>query len=907
MLKKLIWWLRGRWDRDRAAWNVDEDIRTHLELDAERLRADGHSPAEAMRMARERFGDPERVRREMLEIAAGPLSGSTGVTPARVGVHMMHGARSLFRSPGPSVLVAATLAAAVAANTTVFAVARSVLLGDAGVDDADRVASIHTYYEALPDGLREQPVHPTEFERLESLDALAEAAAFKAGYFNLTGHGAPRRIDGMLTTPRLFEVAGTRPMMGPGFTRDAGEDLHQVVVSWHFWNEILGGDPSALGSSIVLNEAPYEVVGVMPPDFRFPRGDDVPATFRFPSHPDLWTPYDLPQGGPSDLGMVGRLEPTASLSTLREQLASAARTLAEERGPGGMAQEFRAMDMRDQAVGAVRPALRILVLATLLLFVVAVGNVTGVGVARAEARARELGVRIALGAGRGGAIAFLASEGLVLGMVSGAVGLAAAMGITALLRRLALPGIAGLDEVHLSGPVVGSAVVLSLVGGFTLALGPMLRVAKWRTGEVLRGGRIAGSVRARRVGQMIVTLELATTLVLICAGVVLTRSLVAMLAIDPGFDGRGVLTAEVTLPESSYPDRVRARAVQRAQKRTEAAPVPRFQQELVARLRERPGVVDAAFAHPLPFAGTQEASVFWIDGMDPPESSPLAEYTVVSEHYFATMGIPILEGREFTAAERFDSEPVAVVSESLAALFPGRRAVGGLLKLGGRPDAPYPWLRVVGVVPDVRRTELTKPARPEMYVHVSQGGYTSMETTRLVVRVPDGAAPASAAATVRSVLGEMDPDVPLESVASMEELLADAMARSRFTAQLMAAFAALALFITALGLYSAVSYAVTTRSRELAVRKAIGASESRVLREVLTETAVSVALGLSLGIVGVLATARLLETVVFGVTPTEPASLSGAVGLVCATTVIAALGPARRCLSQDPVRVLSAE
>jgi hypothetical protein len=333
--------------------------------------------------------------------------------------------------------------------------------------------------------------------------------------------------------------------------------------------------------------------------------------------------------------------------------------------------------------------------------------------------------------------------------------------------------------------------------------------------------------------------------------------------------------------------------------------VPQFQRALLERLEAQPGIMAASFVHPLPFGGGQEASVYWVEGQEPFDDLAIVDYTVVSEGYFESMGIPLLQGREFTRADRHDTEPVVVVSQSLADQFPDGKAVGARMKLGGAAEAPYPWLRVVGVVPDVKRTDLVNPARPEMYVHVAQGGYTSLSTSRLVVRVADGMAPTDAVPAIRASLADMDPDVPLENIQSMSDLLADATSRVRFTARLVLGFAVLSLLITALGLYSAVSYAATSRRRELAVRVALGASSGEVLGTVLGETATALVGGLLLGAGGAYLTSGLLRGLVYGVAPFEPISLLAAVGILCATVLLAAQGPARTTLRMDPARVLA--
>ncbi len=904
-LKRVGWWLRGRLDGHSVQWNVDEDIRTHIELDAERLRAEGMEAAEALREAERRFGDRKRVRAEMMHIAAGPRGRVAGLSVGRGWTHVRHAGRSLRATPGPTALVVGTLAAAVGVATLMVTLSRTVLLGMGGVEDAAHVVSFHTLYAQLPEGMQQQPLHGSWVADMSRMDGVASMAAFQSGYFNLTGRGDPRRLDGLFATPRLFDVAGVHPMLGPGFARDATGVEKQVVVSWRVWKGALGGDPGAVGSTLVLNDEPYEVVGVMPDGFSFPRAEDVPATFRFPARPDVWVPFVPPVRGPAELGVVARLRPGVSAASLQPRLDALVAELAKRYGrdPGF---SFRAVELREQAVGKVRPALLMLLLATGLLILVAMANVTGVGVARSEARLGDLAVRMALGAGRRGVASYLAAESLVLGTLAGAGGIGVAMVLAALVRRAAPPGIPDIDQVHVGLPAAGLAVVLAMAGAACLALGPVGRMLGWRMVDALRGQRSTASPSARRAGNAVVALEVAATLVLLAGASVLTRSVLHLLAVDPGFDTAGVMTAEITLPEATYPEKARAAAVQSATwPMPEGAAVPRFQRQVVQGLEARPGIAAAAFADPLPFSGTQEASVFWAEGMADPAEPPFTEYTVVTEDYFRAMGIRVIEGREFDGGESATSEPVAVVSQSLAAQFPVGRALGSRIKLGGRPDAPYPWLRVVGVVADVKRTDLTTPARPEMYVHIAQGGYSPQSTARLVVRVKDGLTPETALATMRAVVSELDPDVPVNAPASMRSLMANAAARARFTASLTVAFSLLALLITAMGLYSVISFSAATRRRELALRTVMGATGASIATSVLRETLRALALGLAAGVAGALLSARALTSLVFGVSPLEPLSLVFSVAVLSVVVALAAQGPVRACLRLDPARILS--
>lgn len=908
LLRRILWWVRARLLRTRVRRQVEEDIRTHIELDAERLRGEGVAAAEALRRARVRFGDRDHIRDRMLAEAGATRRAPAGPSLFEVvALHLRQAAHALRANRAPLFLVILTLATAIAVNTLMVSVAHSVLLGDGGVSDPSRVMTVYAVYPELAEGMRQQPINARELEHIQEAASADAVAGFKAGYFNLTGHGNPRRLHGMLTTPGLFEVAGVRPLLGPGFADVRTGEERVVVLSWALWRD-LGADPALVGSTLRLNEEPYTITGVMPEGFAFPRGEDVPSTFRFPRHPDVWVPYALPARGPSDLGVVARLRSGAGVTALQEDLKRAQEAFQAEVGATSLPWSLRAVAMREQATAPIRPAVLLLLVATTLVVLVAMGNVIGVGIARGEARAGELAVRMALGSGRGGAVAFVLAESTLIALLTAAVALGLDAGLGAVVRRAAPEGMPGIDQVHLSPGLVGLVLALSFAGALCLAVGAVARLRGRRVADMLRGTRSAGGRTTRRTALGLVTVQLGTTLVLLCGSMVMTRTVLRLLTVDPGFDAHGVLTAEITLPEATYPDTARMHGVQRAlPPEGPDAAVPRFHRRLVQSLTERPGIEVAAVANPLPFSGGQESTVYWVDGMEKPETLDVVDYTAVGEGYFRAMGIPFLEGHGFTSAVRHDGDQVVVVSASLAKRFPEGKALGHRMKLGGAPDAPYAWLRVVGVVPDVKRMDLTGPAHAEMYVHETQGGYTSLSTARLVLRVDAGADPAAAAATVRAAVSALDPTVPVERIEPMEALLARSMSGTRFAARLVLGFAFLALLITALGLYSAISYAVTTRRRELALRVAVGASSAQLVRAVLGEMAVALGTGLALAGIALWLGSGLLDQLLFGVAPLEPLSLLSAAGILSATVLLAAQGPVRRALGIEPARVLSGD
>jgi len=803
------------------------------------------------------------------------------------------------------------MALAVGANATVFTVAEEVLHGSGGVDHPERIVSIHNYLPQMEEALREQPVHPLMVDRMFHMTGVEAAAAFKGGYFNLTGQGEPRRLQGLVTTPQLLDVAGQVPVLGPGFSPDLRGNEHQVLLSFGLWREAFGGDRSVIGRVIDLNREPYEVVGVMGPDFHFPRGADVPASFHFPDRPEVWVPYELPTGGPGDLGLVARLKAGATMEQLDAQLTAVTDGLVADHPAWKGWADLRADRIQDRAVGPVRPAVWLLAAATMLILLASAGNVAGLALTRARQRTRALAVRNAVGGGRAGIVRYLAAETVWLWWL----GTLAALGVTAVLTwaigRWAPAGIPGIAGLGVSWAVVGFAAVTTATMGVCCCLLPGLRIS----GANLAGA-LASSTRAttgrgtRRLASMVIAGEVAVTVVLVVSAGLLVRSVLTLLRADLGFDPRQVLTAQITLPEHVYPDVDRMTRVQRAlDPPSTEAPVVRFHQAFLAELQALPQVVAAGVVRPLPLGGSQEASVYTIEGAAPVAAADarIAEYTVVGGDYFRAMGIAVLRGRPLTPSDRIDGEQVAVISQSLAALWPaGRDPLGGRIRLGTAQNTNRPWMRVVGIVPDVRRGDLGTPGNPEMYVPMTQGGYTSLATMDLVIRGTT-TNPADLAPMVRQVLAGSDQAIPLAAVEPMEALVGRAAVRSRFIERLMAAFAFAGLMISMVGLYAVIANAVAARDRELAVRLALGSPRRSIIATVVGSAAALAAGGLLVGALGAAAAGRVLQASIQDVSTLTAAQMLGGIAVVTACTVIAAVIPALRALRVDPALTLRSE
>ncbi len=892
--------------RDAVLRDIEQDIRQHITLEQERLRAEGLSGREARDLARNRFGNVTRLQQELQSIS--------GVKP-RAERHgggslikdFKHSVRSLMKAPAYSAAVVVTLSIALGANMVMFSVAENVLLDDAGVRYPSEVVSIHNFIPQLGEGMRRQPVHGSFFDRFTRLEGIEYVAGFRTEFFNFSADDRPVRLEGLRTTPDLFRVAGVSPMIGVGFPEGLVGNEKVVVLSHKVWSSLFGADPAIVGRLVNFNGEPYEVVGVMPADFGFPRGIDVPSAFHFPDRPDLWIPHQVPLRGPSDLGVVARVVGEGGVALLQERLDALTEAVVEENSGWDGFATHRVLPIQEQAVGQIRPIIVGLFAATGLILLVAAANVSGVSFTRGYERSNQLAIRVALGASRWMVVRYLLFENAILAIGSVAGGLAVGWASAEILQSVAPEGIRGLDTLAIS---VKSFVFVALLGTLSAAIFgafPSIKLSELASMGTLSTQRVSGQTTAR-MGDWVVGGEVAVTVVLVLVSGLLFRTVVGLLENEPGFDPVGVMVAEVTLPEASYPDAARAQSVQRARSRSETeGAVSQFYRLFLNDLREHPDVTHAGAVSPIPMGGTQEASAMWLEGMDPGASAPVIELTVASEGYFEAMGLDLLEGRTFDTSDRHDGLFTAVISESVANMWPNGAAVGSRLKLGGVPDGPREWRTVVGIVGDVRRGNLAEIGRPEVYFPLTQGGYTSLSTMHLVVRGRAGVSAEIAARATRDALRQVNASLPLEKVSGMENLIERQVSREKLAMQLLAAFSTTSLLLSVLSLYSVVSHSVNSRRREFAIRQAVGASPGSVLLGVMLRAGGSVFIG---GLTGVLVVAFLSPVIggfLYGVKPLEVGVVAVAVFTVFFVASVAAYVPAIRVTRIDPVECLRVE
>jgi predicted permease len=890
MLADLRFRVRVLFRREAVESELDAELREHLDVLVRRHLAAGCSAAEAERRARLDFGGLDQIKEECRD-ARGTGLIDLAWRDAR------HAVRLLRRDAALTAIAIVTLALGIGAGTAAFSVVRTVLLRPLPYGEPGRIAflwgepppGVDVGFDALPWS------RVTFHTFARDTRAFASVGAFLSGEFNLTGAGQPERLEGLRVSSGFLPSLGVVPSLGRVFT--AGEDRagseHVVILGDRLWRERFGADPSVVGRGLDLNGDVYTVVGVMPAGFVFPRDVQMPGSFVFPREAQLWVPLALPdgppvRGEPSELAVVGRLAPGFSAAQAQAELDLFATRMERQfpRAKGWF--NTRVVPLAQQATADARRPIWLLFAAVVVVLLIACANVAGLLLAKATSRAREFRLRAALGAGRRQIVRQLVVESLVLSLGGGAAGVAVAFALTSAIRVFGPSGIPRLAQVGIDGWVLAFAIGLSAATGLLFGLAPALGAA----GDALRASSREGrgaSANGSRLRRMLLVAEVALALVLVAASGLLVRTFVHLVNADGGFDAEHVLTFELTLPSSRYPDLDRI--------------VPLYQRAL-EQLRALPGVRAAGVGETVPMGGAGESTGVRIPGRTAAadQSPPFANYTVVSPGYFAAVGTPILRGRAFLDSDTADSRPVAIVSEAMAKKYwPGQDVVGKAVSL---PIYAFD-MTIVGVAADVKHQSFREAPGPEMYVPLTQKPWPSMATMHVAIRTHGD--PAAMTASARGAIRAVDPDLPIANARTLETVAGDAIVQPRFAMLVLTAFGVLALVLACVGLYGAVSVSVAQRTQEIGVRMALGAPRSRVLAMVLREGARVASLGIALGVVASFAVLRTMTSFLYGVEPTDPVTFGLVAALLFAVALLASYVPARRAARVDPMVALRCE
>jgi putative ABC transport system permease protein len=818
--------------------------------------------------------------------------------------------RHLLKAPGFTTTAVLMLALGIGATTAVFSVVESVLLRPLPFPHPDRLVSLGDILQGADiGGNGEAGVTAPDIQNyIRDAHTFESLGAYKPTGYEFSGAGEPAQVNASRLSGGVFPVLGVAPLMGRFFTQQEDDQQAPVtVVSYSLWQNRLHGDPGVLGKKILLDRKPYVVIGVMPRSFEFP---------LMPGHlnsSELWVPMsfteqELSAASASNwtYSMVGRLKPGITAA----QAQTDAERVAEEtmrNYPAFMSSlHIRAVvhSLHEQTVSDARQLVRTLFLAIFVVLLIACANLAGLLLVRAIKRRREIAVRRALGAPSGALLRQAILESLVLSLSGGLLGVAlAAVAVRVGVSRLpeTLPR---LDEISLDWQVIAFAIALAVLTGLVCGLAPAFAALRTSVNDTLKeGGRTgtAGGAHARLRSALVIG-EIAIALVLLVGSGLLLRSFEKMRAVDLGFRPDHVLTASYSLPRQQYPTQ---------------SSVDQFNEQLIRRLRQLPGVNSVGLTSFLPAAGSQGSSTFIAEGYVPPKGANmnLATPIQIQGDYMQAMGTPLLAGRLLTPADNENSQLVAIVNHKFAEHFwPGGNAIGKRLRMGMQ-ETSTPWVTIVGEVADVKESSPDVPDREQYYETIDQfekslgtfaspsdlqgnGGYIVLRTAMQPEQMEN---------VLRSTVGSIDAHLPLTQVQNMQQTVSDSETERRFNTVLISAFAIAAVLLAALGIYSVIAFSAALREQEMAIRMALGSQRAGILGLVFKSAAKLALAGCALGLLGAVAASRLLQTLVFGVSPFDPLVLTLAAVLVLMLAMAASLLPASRAASIDPMKSLRAD
>lgn len=885
VLTKLGSLFRTLFRKSRLERELDDELQSVLELLTERHVEAGLDREAARRAARLELGGVEQVKEEVRT----SWIGSGLLTFLR---DLRYAWRALCGSPSFVVVAIITLALGIGANTAIFSIANAVLREPLPFKDPDRL--VFVWGDMTAAGYPRGPLSGPELKDLRERSSLfSDFQAIWATTATITGDGDPEQLRIGLVTTGFFPLLGVDAALGRTLSIEDETTAAPtaILLSASLWRRRYGGDPGIAGRTVLVNDRPVMVVGVMPDAFKL----FMPPDASVPDDLQAWALFNktLPQGprGQMFLRVVGRLAPGVTFQDASNEIAAIAAGISRdfpEYGAGGRA--FRLVSLHDDGVREVRPALLALSAGVTILLLIACVNVASLLVARAAARQRENALHVALGAGRARLFSRCLAEGILLAGAGAMAGVLTARFCMKLLVGMRPESLARLEVASLDRSVLLLTGLAALVLGFLLSLAPLGETLRTRFVSVLQGGRGGGSSMHYRLRAGLVVIQLALSIVLLVGAGLLVRTVVELGRVDPGFRWEGRLTFRLGLPASRYPTLAAAAAFSR-----------RFQEELGA----LPGVTSVGAMSHLPFDILPNWSTTYLSAPGQDESlARRADSRAVTASLFETMGARLVEGRFFTEDDNHTSQPVVIVDESLARLaWPGRSAIGQRLAVDPAVTGhPITWVSVVGVVGHLRIHTLTEDVREQVFFPVRQALRNPM---CYVVRTE--ADPATLTSGVRGILGRLDPQLPIYEVRLLGDYVARARATHRFTMWLIAAFALVAVTLSCVGVYGVMAYSVAARRHEMAVRLALGARPSAVVALMVRQGLGLAAVGVAVGVPAAFGAAHLIEDQLFGVRPGDLAIYGSAGPLLVLATVAASWLPARRAVAIEPLEALRAD
>jgi predicted permease len=878
--RRIIARLRNLLANQRAEEDLAREVASHLTLLADDFERSGMPPEEARLAARRAYGGVEQAKqahrdeRSLLWIE-------------QTMQDLRYGLRTLSKSPGFTITTVLTLALGIGACTAIFSLVNAVLIRSLPYGDPGRLVYLYTpnpRFNIPPESFG--PAYGDFYDIKRESRSFQRMTTFDQSMFSLAGQGSAQRVSAARVDGDFFQTFQASPDLGRGITSDDNQPGHErvAVISHALWQSTFGSAPNILHRSLVLDGKGYEIIGVMPPAFEYPHNSDLPQGVPQYKTTQVWLPLALNAHQIADRDnasgvAVARLRPGVSIAQAQAELSTIMTRLDKLHDPQMQGWGALVENFVDGTVGHVRSLLWLLLGAVGLVLLIACGNAANLLLARAVGRMRELGVRVALGAGRGRIIRQLITETLLIGLAAGVIGVAFAY---LFLRVLPLfnPGdIPRLNEASLDMRVLLFTIAISLLTSALSGVFPALAVSRINLTDFLAatGSRSVAGAHTR-VQSALIIVESALVVVLLASAGLLLRSYINVESVDTGFS-QSTLTTSVQL-DPHY-----------SKQSTE------FYRNFYSRLSAIPGVIAVGGINALPLSNSETMHLFDVAGYAN-QKDQLVQARWVTPGYFSAMSIPLVAGRLFSNGDTAHTGELAIVNRSFAnKYFANRNPIGGRVNVD---DHHVQWSTVIGVIGDVRHTSLEESPAPQIYQPVSEtdGGYVVVRTSR---------APKAVAAEIRSALHAIDPNLAASDIETMGQLESAASASRRFQTSLLTIFAAIALSLAVVGLYGLMAYSVGRRTREVGIRMALGAQRSDVVMLVLKKAALLLALGLLSGLVASWFATRTIQAFLFGVSPHDPITILSVCALLAISGLIAALIPARRAASIDPMQALRTE
>ncbi len=809
---------------------------------------------------------------------------------------LRYSARSLLKHPGFVITITSILALGIGANSTIFSVVNAVLIRPLPYEAPDRIVMIWETNQSK--AVTRSIVSPADFlDWREQNHVFEHLAAFRFWYYTVTGAGDPERYQGARVSAGFFPLLGIKPEFGRNFgpeEEQVGRD-HVVILSHALWQSRFGGDRNIIGQLLTIDGEPFTIIGILPANFRFTRVLNAELELWMPIS---FTPQQLTRADRSII-VYGRLKQGVPLSQAQAEMDGITHRLEQEYPKTNSGWAAQVNNLQDQAIQPVRPTLLILMVVVGFVLLIACANVANLLLTRATARQKDIAIRLALGSSHSRLMRHLLIESLLLALLGGAAGLLLAYWGINVLNVILPDRVPHLEKFSLDLRVLGFTLVVSLLVGVIVGLIPGLQASRLNLSETLKeGGRaLSEAPSRRRLRNLFVILEVTLTVPLLISAGLMLRSSLLLQNIDRGINLKNVLTMQISLPKAKY---------------STAQQTATFYRRALQRIQSEPGVQSASAVNFLPLTNLGDATSLTIEGGNPPPPGQeiTVSYRVIDQNYFRTMGIPLLRGRYFMEQDNDESHGVVMINQTMARRYwfdqdpVGRRLQPHFpaAKVPWRPESSNTWLTVVGVVGDVKEDGLNDQTSAEIYVPYLQNPSSLMN---LLVRSTSD--PLRLVPGVRGQVLAVDEDQPVYNIKTMENVFSQSLAAPQVITSLLATFAAVALILAAIGVYSVMSYSVAQRTHEVGVRMALGAQQRHVLRMILGQGLKLVLVGVVIGVTTAFAVTRVVSNLLFGVTATDPAIFVAVPLLLVVIAILASYLPARRALKVDPIIALRNE